>query len=271
MGEGLTMRNNRKIMIAGNWKEHFTVSQASLYLHKLEEVIRQRQSIETVLFPNVLTLQPLSVQLDRRKFRLGAQDGYYQDAGAYTGEVSMAMLRELVHYVLVGHSERRHIFGETDTIVAKKVHAAVRNGIMPILCVGETIQERLEGDTNRVLHNQITAGTMNLTSAEVGAMVIAYEPVWAIGTGEYAKPDQVIKAIDYIRKQIEHLFGTRASKHIRILYGGSVDDHNASAYLSLDACDGALIGGASLNHHVFANIVEQAYRVHQKRMERSNG
>jgi triosephosphate isomerase len=103
------MRNNRKIMIAGNWKEHFTVGQASLYLHRLEESVRFRQNVEVVLLPNVLTLQPLSVQLDRRKFRLGAQDGYYMDAGAYTGEVSMAMLRDIVHYVLVGHSERRHV------------------------------------------------------------------------------------------------------------------------------------------------------------------
>ncbi|MFT4532376.1 MAG: triosephosphate isomerase, partial [Candidatus Saccharimonadales bacterium] len=189
------MRNQRKIMIAGNWKEHLNVSQASHFMHRLEESIAIRQSVEVVLIPNTLVLQPLSVQLDRRKFRLGAQDGYYEDAGAYTGEVSMAMMRDLVHYVLVGHSERRHVFNENDDVAAKKVQSAVRNGIMPILCVGETLQERLSGDTKQILHNQITAGLMNLTAREASATVIAYEPVWAIGTGEFAKPDQVEEAI----------------------------------------------------------------------------
>ncbi|MCA9346140.1 triose-phosphate isomerase [Candidatus Saccharibacteria bacterium] len=264
------MRNNRHIMIAGNWKEHLTVAQASIYLNRLEEHVKTHQGIEVVLLPNVLALQPLSVQLDRRKFRLGAQDGYYMDAGAYTGEVSMAMLRELVHYVLVGHSERRHIFMEDDALASKKVQAAVRNGIMPILCVGETLQERLAGETNQILHNQIAAGLQHLTSREVGASVIAYEPVWAIGTGEYAKPEQVSKAIDFIRKQVEHLYGTRASENLRILYGGSVDDHNINAYLDIDGCDGALVGGASLNFHKFSEIVESAYRAQQKRTMRRN-
>lgn len=261
------MRNNRKIMIAGNWKEHLNVSQASHYLHRLQEVIPIRQSVEVVLFPNVLVLQPVSTQLDRRKFRLGAQDGYYKDAGAYTGEVSMAMLSDLVHYVIVGHSERRHIFNETDDVAAKKVQAAVRNGIMPVLCIGESLQERLAGETRQVLHNQITAGLMNLTSREVGAMVIAYEPVWAIGTGEYAKPDQVEEAINFIRKQVEQLFGERTARNVRVLYGGSVDDHNVKAYLDIDTCDGALVGGASLNYEKFASIVDIAYKVQQQRMQ----
>lgn len=261
------MRNNSKIMIAGNWKEHLNVSQASHYLHRLQESINNRQSVEVVLFPNILVLQPLSVQIDNRKFRLGAQDGFYEDAGAYTGEVSMAMLRDLVHYVLVGHSERRHIFNENDDVAAKKVQAAARNGIMPVLCVGETLQERLSGETKQILHNQITAGLMNLTAREASASVIAYEPVWAIGTGEFAKPDQVKEAIDYIRKQVSHLFGERTASHIRILYGGSVDNHNAKAFLELEGCDGALVGGASLNSVKFAGIVEAAYRVQQQRME----
>ncbi len=264
------MRNNRKIMIAGNWKEHFTVSEASHFLHRLEEAVVNHHSIETVLIPNILTLQPLSVQLDRRKFRLGAQDGYFEDAGAYTGEVSMAMLRDLVHYVLVGHSERRHIFNENDDVVAKKTQAAVRNGIMPIVCVGETLQERLSNETKLVLHNQVTAGLMNLTSREASAIVIAYEPVWAIGTGEFAKPDQVEEVVSYIRRQVAELFGARAASYIRILYGGSVDEHNAASYLELEDCDGALIGGASLNQFKFSQIVESAYRVQQKRME-NNG
>ena len=262
------MRNNRKIMVAGNWKEHFTVGQASIFLHRLQENVENRQSVETVLFPNILTLQPLSVQIDRRKFRLGAQDGYYKDAGTYTGEVSMAMMRDLVHYVLIGHSERRHIFGENDDIVSKKVQAAVRNGIMPVLCIGETLTEKLAGHTKQILHNQITAGLLHLTAREAAAAVIAYEPVWAISDGKNphpATPDEVQKSLTYIRKQVEHLFGARVAKHIRILYGGSVNTHNAKAFLDLDGCDGALVGGASLNAHEFAGIVEVAYRVQQER------
>lgn len=253
-------------MVAGNWKEHFTVTEASTFLHRLESEVRNRQSVEVVIFPNVLALQPLSVQLDRRKFRLGAQNGYHVDAGAYTGEVSMAMLRDLVHYVLIGHSERRHVFNEQDDVITKKMQAAIRNGIMPVLCVGETLQERLAKETNQVLHNHITTGLMDLTATEVAACVIAYEPVWAIGTGEFAKPDQVESAISYIRKQVEHLYGERAARHVRVLYGGSVDSHNVKAYLDIPNCDGVLVGGASLNAHTFSSIVETAYRVHQERL-----
>lgn len=261
------MRTHRNILIAGNWKEHLNVSQASQFLHRLEERIAIRQGVEVVLFPNVLTLQPLSIQLDRRKFRLGAQDAYHEDAGSYTGEVSMAMLRDLVHYVLVGHSERRHIFNETDAIASKKVAAAVRNGIMPVLCVGETLQERLAGEAKHVLHSQLTAGLISLTSREAAAMVIAYEPVWAIGTGEYAKPDQVQEAILYIRSQVAAVHGQRAAKLVRVLYGGSVTDQNITAYLQLEGCDGALVGGASLNYHVFAKICHAAYLEQQRRMD----
>lgn len=260
------MRIQRPILVAGNWKEHFTVSQASHLLHRLQEHVPTRHSVEVALFPNTLVLQPLSVQIDRRKFRLGAQDGYFQDAGAYTGEVSMAMLSGLVHYVLVGHSERRWIFGETDDVIAKKVAAAVRNDIMPVLCVGENLQDRLAGETNQVLHDQVTTGIMHLTAREVGTMVIAYEPVWAIGTKEFAKPDQVKDAIDVIRKQVRELYGDRAAKKLRVLYGGSVDENISRAYMDIEGCDGVLVGGASLNYHKFAAIVEAAYRAQQARM-----
>lgn len=259
------MRNNRKILVAANWKTHFNVSQASHYLHRLQENVQNFQSVEVVLIPNSLTLQPLSVQLDRRKFRLGAQNGYHIDEGAFTGEVSMSMLTGIVHYVLVGHSERRHVFGEHDDVIAKKVQSAVRNDIMPILCVGETLQERLDGHTKHVLHNQLSVGLMHLTAREVQAAVIAYEPVWAIGTGKYAKPDEAESAIKYIRKQITDLFGPKAGKHVRIIYGGSVDDHSAKSFFDIEDCDGVLPGGASLNYHKFSRIVESAYKAQQER------
>jgi triosephosphate isomerase len=262
------MQTQRKIMIAGNWKENLNVSQASLFLHKLEGAIPVHRHIETVLFPNMLVLQPLSIQLDRRKFRLGAQNGYHQDSGAYTGEVSMAMLNDLVHYVLVGHSERRHIFNETDSTVSKKVEAAVRNGIMPVLCVGETLEERLAGHTKQIIHNQLVAGLLHVTAREAAAMVIAYEPVWAIGTGQFAKPDQAAEVVAYIRAQVRDLFGERTAQLIRVLYGGSVDEHNARSFLELEGCDGALVGGASLNQYKFASIIDAAFRVQQDRMVR---
>lgn len=139
---------------------------------------------------------------------------------------------------------------------------------MPILCIGETLQERLDGETKQVLHNQLTAGLMNLTAREASACVIAYEPVWAIGTGEFAKPDQIEDAISYIRMQVESLFGKRAAKLIRILYGGSVDDQNADSILRIKDCDGALIGGASLNYHKFSRVIDRAFRIQQERLER---
>ena len=234
-----------------------------MLLHRLEERIRIHRDIEVVLAPSMLVLQPLSVQLDRRKFRLAAQNAYFKDEGAYTGEVSFTMLRDLVHYCIIGHSERRIYFNETLEIVRDKVAACVRNGITPILCVGETQEERKAGETKQVLHDQLTSALSNLTSDEIEDMVIAYEPVWAISTfnGELAKPDDVDRELRFIRKQIEELYGANASIAVRILYGGSVDDHIVGGYLTLDDCDGVLVGGASINYHKFSGIVETAFQL----------
>src|SRR5581483_11168199 len=163
----------RRILIVGNWKMHLNASQASLLVHRLHERIKIYRDIEVVLAPSMLTLQPISVQLDRRKFRLAAQNAYFQDEGAYTGEVSFTMLRDLVHYAIVGHSERRLYFNETLEIVRDKVAAAIRNDITPILCVGETQEERRQGETKQVLHDQVMSALSNLTDNEVGSIVIA--------------------------------------------------------------------------------------------------
>lgn len=250
----------RRILIVGNWKMHLNASQASLLLHRLQERIKIHRDIEVVLAPTMLTLQPLSVQLDRRKFRLASQDAYYQDEGAYTGEVSFTMLRDLVHYGIVGHSERRHIFNESLEMIRDKVAAAVRNGITPILCVGETKHERDEGEAKQVLHDQLVSALSNLTKAEVGGMVIAYEPVWAIGTGDVAKPQQAQEAVDYIRGYIKSVFGTKASEDVRILYGGSTVPDVVHGFLDVSGIDGFLVGGASLNYHSFSEIVASANR-----------
>jgi triosephosphate isomerase len=252
-----------RTLIVGNWKMNLNVSQASLLVHRLQERVRMHRDIEVVLAPPMLDLQPLSMQIDRRKFRLAAQNAYHKDEGAFTGEVSFTMLRDLVHYVIVGHSERRIYFQEGLPMIRDKVQAAVRNGITPILCVGETQQERKEGHTKRVLHDQVTTALNNLTAREVRDVVIAYEPVWAISTfqGQIAKPDEAAGALAYIRYQVAHLYGEKIARDMRLLYGGSVDDNSVRGYLEVEGCDGALVGGASLNPYKFAGIIEAAYRL----------
>jgi len=261
----------RKTLIVGNWKMHLNTHQASVLLHRLHENIKVHRDIEVVLAPSFLTLQPLSMQIDRRKFRLAAQNAFHKDEGAYTGEVSFTMLQDIVNYVIIGHSERRIHFGEDLDMVCEKVAACVRNGITPILCVGETQTERRQKETKQVLHDQITTALANLTASEVEDMVIAYEPVWAISTfgGELAKPDDMAKAFKFIRDQIKDLYGAKAAKRVRVLYGGSVDDQIARGYLELEGCDGVLVGGASLNYHKFAGIVDAAFRMQTE--EKSDG
>ncbi|HEU5005286.1 MAG TPA: triose-phosphate isomerase [Candidatus Saccharimonadales bacterium] len=250
----------RKILIAGNWKMHLNTHQASVLVHRLTENIPVHKNVEVVLAPSMLSLQPLSVQLDRRKFRLAAQNAYFRDEGAFTGEVSFTMLRDLVHYVIVGHSERRHIFNEDLPMIRDKVAAAVRNEITPILCVGETKQEKDDGETKQVLHDQLMTALSNLTADEVATSVIAYEPVWAIGTGDIAKAAEIQPVVNYIRDYVKDIFGERAASEIQVLYGGSVVPEVIHGYLDIKGIDGFLVGGASLNYHDFSKIVENAYR-----------
>lgn len=251
----------RKILLVANWKMHLNTSQASLLVHRLQERTRIHRTIEIVLAPSMLTLQPLSLQIDRRKFRLAAQNAYHKDEGAFTGEVSFSMLRDLVHYAIVGHSERRMYFREDLPLIRDKVQAAVRNGITPILCVGETKHERDEGCTKQVLHDQVTTALHNLTAREVANIVIAYEPVWAIGVGDPAKPHQIEEAVLYIRAQVAHLYGERVAEELRVLYGASVEPEFVSGILNLRGVDGLLVGGASLNPYQFAGIIDAAYRM----------
>jgi len=252
-----------RTLIIGNWKMHLNVSQASLLVHRLDQHIKTHRDIEVVLAPSLLALQPLSREIDRRKFRLAAQNAYDKDEGAFTGEVSFTMLRDLVHYAIVGHSERRLYFQETLEVVRDKVAAAVRNDITPIICVGETGEERRIGETRQVLHDQIETALQKLTAEEVSNVIIAYEPVWAISTfgGQLAKPHEVQESLDYIRFQVEGLYGKQVSRDIRVLYGGSVDENTVRSYLELTGCNGALVGGASLNYAKFTAIVDSAYRM----------
>lgn len=265
MGEGI-MRTKRSLLIVGNWKMHLNTSQASLLVHRLQERIRIHRNIEVVLAPTALHLQPLSMQIDRRKFRLAAQNAYHKDEGAYTGEISFTMLHDLVHYVIVGHSDRRYKFGEQLDETRDKVAAAFRNGIVPILCVGETKEEKLAGETRRVVHDQLVSAISNLTAAEVGRMVVAYEPVWALSSGSdfknhaVATPEDVDAIGAWMRGIVRDLYGPKAATRIRIQYGGSTNSDNARAFLDQPNIDGLLVGGASLNYHEFSGIVEAAYR-----------
>jgi len=250
----------RKKLIAGNWKMNLDIHQASALLHRLEENVETHRDVEVVICPGLLDIQPLNRQINHHKMKLGAQDAYFEDEGAFTGEVSAYQLHDLVEYVIVGHSERRHVMGETDDIVSKKLAAVVRNKIKPILCVGETSGDRSAGETKQVLHDQIMTDLLNLTSKEVQDLVIAYEPVWAIGTGDYASPDQVKEAIDFIRHNAHELYGNKAEASMRVLYGGSVNADNARSYLDVEGVDGLLVGGASLNYKEFAKIVASVHQ-----------
>lgn len=256
----------KKTLIVGNWKMHLNAAQASLLAARLHKNIGGHRDIEVVLAPSTLSLQPLSSEIDRRRFRLAAQNAYFKDEGGFTGEVSFSMLRDLVHYVIIGHSERRIFFGESLETIRDKVAACVRNGLTPILCIGETSTERHDGLTRQVLHDQIVTALSNLTADDVGRLVIAYEPVWAISNfgGELAKPDDVARNMVFIREQISELYGAEAAKKVRILYGGSVDDHLVRGYLEIGDCDGVLVGSASLNYHKFSGIVDAAYRYNRE-------
>lgn len=255
------MTISKKPLIVANWKMHFNVSQASIFVHKLDKHVSIHKDLEVVLAPSLLQLQPLSLQIDHRKFKLASQDAYYKDEGAYTGQVSFTMLSHLVQYGIVGHSERRNIFNESLTETAQKVAAAYRNGITPILCVGETQIERLSGETNQVLHDQVVSALANITSEEVKSLVIAYEPVWAIGSGEPASPKDISQAVKTIKLNVLELYGKTAAQEVRILYGGSVTEETVSAYMRLPEVDGLLVGGASLNYRSFSNIIDNVYKI----------
>ena len=254
------MHGVRKKLVIGNWKSHMNVRESSLLLKRLDDHIKVNRTVEIALAPTFLALQPLSLQINRRKFRLCAQNGNDQDESALTGEVSFSMMRGLIHYSIIGHSSRRLYYDDNLDAVRKKIAAAVRNGIVPVLCVGETKQERLGKETRRVLHDQLTTALADLTAEEVADVVITYEPVWAISTfdGEIPKPAVVIREIKYIRSQIADLYGQNIAEQVHVLYGGSVDDHDAGFFMSLPGCDGALVGAASLNYHKFTKIVEAA-------------
>lgn len=252
-----------KTYIVGNWKLNFTVGEASIYLHKLLKALPNYRDLEVVVAPSTIALQPLSLQVDRHKMKLAAQNAFYRDYGAFTGETSFLQLRGIVDYCIIGHSERRYIFREDDKMVQKKVAAAIRNKITPILCIGETESERTFGETVDVIRDQLTGGLAEVGDDDIDKVVIAYEPVWAISSAKSAKlatPDEIAEVVALIRKVLKELYG-KAGEEVPVLFGGSVNPSNAGAYLTVPGVNGLLIGGASLILGEFVDIIETAKRV----------
>ena len=255
-----------KSYIVGNWKLNFNVGEASIYLHKLQKKIPNYRDVEVVVAPTALCLQPLSLQIERSKMKLAAQNAFYRDFGAYTGEISFAELAGLVNYAIVGHSERRYIFHEDDKMIAKKVAAAIRNKIRPILCIGETESERSFGETRDVIRDQLLGGLSEVSEEDIPKVLIAYEPVWAISSTKDAKPatpDEIAEVVGLIRANLKEIYGAKIAEEVPVLFGGSVKPTNAGAYLTVPGVNGLLIGGASLILEQFTDIIETAKRVKQ--------
>ncbi len=262
------MTSPRKTYIIANWKMNFTPGEASLYLNRLQKRIPAGRNPQVVLAAPTVALQTLSLQIDRRQCKLAAQNFYWRDYGAFTGETSISQIRSFVDYALVGHSERRYIFNESQEDIAQKVAAAIRNGVTPVLCIGETALERKDGETAAAIYNQLTSGLHEVSKEDISKVIIAYEPVWAISSNKNAKPAKpadIEKAQMIIRQDLAHLYGKDIAEAVPILYGGSVNADTAAGYLEIEGIDGLLIGGASLIADTFCAIVETAKRIKNER------
>jgi triosephosphate isomerase len=251
----------RKPLVAGNWKMNKTVEQARLLLAEMLPGLQAEPSVERVLCPPFPALMALAAQLVGTGIGLGAQNMYWEASGAYTGEIAPAMVKEFCEYVILGHSERRTYFGETDASVNRKVKAALASQLIPIVCIGETLAENEAGQTAEVVIRQVLEGLKELSDEQARRLVIAYEPVWAIGTGRAATgPGANTVLSDYIRPALISLFGTEVAQGTRILYGGSVTAGNAAEFFEQPDIDGALVGGASLKPADFVKIVQAAVK-----------
>lgn len=247
----------RRKIIAGNWKMNKTAKEAVDLVAGLKNQLKSIQDVDIVVCPPFTALTEVAKIIQGTNIQLGAQNVYWEDAGAYTGEVSSVMLKELgCAYVIVGHSERRQYFGETNDTVNKKAKAVLAHKLTPIICVGERLEEREQNKTFEVLKDHIENGLKGITGEEAKKIIIAYEPVWAIGTGKTATPQQAQEAHSFIRGLLKELYDKEASQVIRIQYGGSVKPDNIAELMAQPDLDGALVGGASLKLDSFVKIVE---------------
>lgn len=247
----------RKPIIAANWKMHKTTGEARTFLGDFAPRVAGATETEIVICPPFTSLVAVGEGIRGTNIALGAQNLYHEPQGAFTGEISAAMLRDLgCQYVIIGHSERRQYFGETDDSVTQKVKAAYTHGLTPILCVGETLQERDAGETRMVVRRQMEKPLVVLTADQATRLVIAYEPVWAIGSGRAATLEDANEVSAYIRRIIANIFGDQVAQAVRIQYGGSVKPANIGQFMAQPDIDGALVGGASLEAESFAGIVK---------------
>ncbi len=249
----------RKPMVAGNWKMNKTISEAAELLEALKPELKDIESVDLVVCTPYIDLPLAKEALAGSNIKVGAQNLHWEPSGAFTGEVSAPMLADLCEYVIIGHSERRAMFGETDETVNKKVFAALAAGLQPIVCVGETLEENEAGQTEAVVGRMVREGLKGLTVDEAAKIVVAYEPVWAIGTGKTATPDQANDVHkNVVRPILREMFGAEVGDGMRILYGGSVKPSNAAELFGQSDIDGGLIGGASLKTADFVGIVQGA-------------
>ena len=247
----------RTPIIAGNWKLNNTISESVELTSELKNLVEEITDIEIVVAPPFTALDAVGSVLKDSNIDLAAQDVYWEDSGAYTGEVSVPMLKDVgCKYVIVGHSERRQFFNETNDSVNQKVKAVLSHGLHPILCVGEQLDDREAGRTEVVIKSHVTGGVANLSADALLSCVIAYEPVWAIGTGKTATPEQAQEVHNYIRNLLKESYSDELASQVRIQYGGSVKPENASELMAQPDVDGALVGGASLQAESFSQIVK---------------
>jgi triosephosphate isomerase (TIM) len=249
----------RHPFIAGNWKMFKTVHEAVVYIKEFRSLVKDISDVEIVVAPTFTAIHASAEAARNTPVGIAAQDLHWEREGAFTGEVSGPMIKEAgAEYVIIGHSERRTLFGETDQTVNRKVGAAIAAGLVPIVCIGETLDQRERAETLSVLDRQIKAGFDGITGEQVGALVIAYEPVWAIGTGRTATAEQAQEAHGHIRQRLRQWFGAVAADECHVIYGGSVKPDNMPALIAQPDVDGALVGGASLDIKSFFEIVTKA-------------
>jgi triosephosphate isomerase len=246
-------------MIAGNWKMNTTVNEAVELVNEMRQELDKISNVDKVICPPFISLAAVSELIKGSSIKLGAQNLYFEEKGAYTGEISPLMLAELCEFVIIGHSERRQYFKETGEIVNKKVRAALKVKLKPILCIGESLEENEAGRTEKVIAEQLRSSLAGIDF--VNGLIIAYEPIWAIGTGRAATGEQANETIGFIRQNIAKLYNKDIAQGIRILYGGSVTADNAAEFVNQTEIDGALVGGASLKADQFLSIVKQTSKI----------
>jgi len=249
----------RKPFIAGNWKMHKTVAEATELAAGLRDSLADISAMDLAVCPTATALHAVSQTLAGSNIGVGAQNMYWEDQGAFTGEISPLMVKELAQYVIIGHSERRAYFGETNETVNRKIKVALAHDLSPIVCIGENLEQNEAGETVAFVGSQIRGAFADLTAEEAQKLVLAYEPIWAIGTGLTATPEDANRIIkEAIRDVLVDLYDTETAEAIRVQYGGSVKPHNSAAFIVMPEIDGALVGGASLKVDAFTAIVRNA-------------